>query len=346
MVRRLVGDEYGSREARDAVYGPAPNQPSGEVDMLDECRRLLTRLETEGPDCLDQVERRRFIFSWNEAAKAVVARTKVVVTTLKNLFSDLLSTTIGKDTKGIVLLVDDACMDNKLAIWTAWIRTVKLDRIRNEFGGKLPIKAVVLVGIREQKRPFGTSEEHNEFHDQLAYAMLNRYDDSGFPSSNFTVQWRQQHGIAFLAKSRIHSGKITTDPSIAINRPLSGRQFRYFSIHYCDGKRAMSFPDYDGHGYTSAQLERRRYSVLRAWFFNVENSDCVKCQNGSRVNPANVQVIGDFIRKMWCNNDHEPFSKFERVVVLAPWPEQVQLLVREINNIARERGWKFESAYS
>lgn len=341
MVKKLGGELYETKEAREAVYGPNPNKPSEEVDMLDEAQRLLTKYENEGFDSFDPVEAKKFSISWKECSRAVVARAKIFVTTLNNLQSDLLSPTIGKNGKGFVLLIDEAVMEIEPAIWAAWICTFNIDRIRKEFGGKNPIKAVVLSGDPEQKGPLVTSKKFNEFASQLEYSTLNRYNDSGWLTQTFTVQKRQMPEIASLSENRVYHGKVTTDPMMDILFPMNARQKQYLGTLFHDGKTPLPVSTSGALGNTPAEIQRNYESRLRAWFFDVENSRCVKCQNGSRVNPAHVQVIGQVIRFLWARPDRKPFSSFQRVVILAPWADQVQLIQQELNDVARENGFDF-----
>ena len=339
MVKKLEGELYSTKEAIEAVYGPNPNKPSEEVDMLDEAQRLLIKYENNGFDSFDPVEAKKFRISWKECSRAVVACGNIFVTTLNNLHSDLLSLTIGKNGKGFVLLIDEVAMEIEPAIWAAWVCTFNVDRIRKEFGGKNPIKAVVLSGDPEQKGPLVTSEKFNEFASQLGYSILDRHNDSGWLTDNFTTQQRQMPSIACLSEHRVYHDKVTTNPMLDIYRPMNSRQCNYLAISHHDGKTPLPVSTSGALGNSPAEIQRHYEARLRVWFYDVENSQCIKCQNGSKVNTAHVQIIGQLIRFFWARPDRKPFSSFNRVVILAPWADQVQLINQELNDIARENGF-------
>jgi hypothetical protein len=122
--------------------------------MMDECEMLLDKVVSEGHDSLTKMEDKKLNFHFKVISREVMARAKVIFSTLDNVTNDVISSSFGRDAMGVMLSLDEATMATEPAFWTLLTSIFNAERIENEFGGVDPIKGIIMSG---DKRQIGSS---------------------------------------------------------------------------------------------------------------------------------------------------------------------------------------------
>lgn len=322
------------------MWGPTPKERPSPVDMFDECKKFLVKIQSsdDGLKCLNPLESKKFDHAMRHVFREVMSRAKVIVSTLDNVINDIITPTVLKDSQSAVLFVDEAAMATEPQIWAAVTKLVAVERVREEFGGKWPIRGIVLSGDYRQSWPQDHSEPYNEWSNQLTYPLMARLLESGFPVYKFSQQMRQHPGVFRLAYARSYFGTVTTN--LALDTCMTKKQDHRLRTWIYDGITPLPRPKIGTRGETDDDSCRTKQDhYLRTILIDVPNSRVDPQLGYSKTNEANVKVALKLLHDLWFNPpDGVPFTSFKEVVVLAPYKHQVNLYRRAFNNIARARG--------
>lgn len=102
-------------------------------------------------------QKKAFMDSWRDLAKALIGRKRIVVCTAGNALSSLLVEAF-QECKHVVIILDEASLCTDPALWNVVVNLFKSDRIEAEFEGRTPVRAVVLVGDHHQGKAVIKSE--------------------------------------------------------------------------------------------------------------------------------------------------------------------------------------------
>jgi AAA domain len=337
MLPKFDHDKYTEAD----MWGDKPKEQGPAVDMLDQCEMFLNkvRYSEDGLKCLNPLESKQFTLATRHVFKQVVSHANVIVSTLDNVMNDMISPGVLKGSQSAVLFVDEAGMAAEPQIWTAIAKIVNVERVREEFYGIWPIKAVVMSGDFAQSGPQAQGEEYNEWADQLKYSLFSRLIESGLPVYRFTQQMRQHKGVFRFAATRSYACTVTTHPDLDVFlRDVEDHMMRCVLN---DGKTPLPRPHTGFDGSTTEKSRRAKQDYqMRVTFIHVPQSRMDVQLNYSKTNDAHVKATMELMRDLWFQPiGGSILTAFTEVVIITPYNAQCAKYEHALNNAARKYGY-------
>ena len=233
--------------------------------------------------------------AWSFIRKQVVGSRKLLVSTLGNATSKLLSDSVMRDSKYIVLILDEQALDTDASLINTLVGFINKERIENEFGNTTPIVNVILIGDHRQNSPLIKSNEAgaNVFGPQLANSPFVRLFKSGFKIDVLLEQHRMAPVLCRLPNLRCYDGRLRSS-QVARERRLSQKQ-KDFIMEYFE----INFLEIDMPVDSTGKSMYAEDQYVRHMLLNVPTGKAqVEKSTQSRFNTANIDVTIRFVREM------------------------------------------------
>lgn len=122
-------------------------------------KRFLDRSQARYGRPLQAANRDAAFNAWNLIRKEIVGRKRQLVSTLGNATSKLFSDSAMRDSKYVVLILDEQALDTDASLINTLVGFINEERVKNEFGNTTPVVSVIPIGNRRQNSPLIKSNE-------------------------------------------------------------------------------------------------------------------------------------------------------------------------------------------
>jgi hypothetical protein len=264
-------------------------------EQLPMLKKLLDRAHKRYGKPLHKDERHIAFQAWDLIRRQVVGSRKLLVSTLGNATSSLLSDSTMRDSKHVVLILDEQALDTDVSLINTLVGFINKERVENEFRNTTPIVNVILIGDHRQNSPLIKSNEAraNIFGPQLAHSPFVRFFKSGFKIDVLLEQHRMAPVICGLSNIRCYDGRLRSSQR-AWGRRLTQNQ-KEFIMEYFD----INFLELDIPVDSTSNSMFVEDQYVRHMLLNVPGGKAqVEKSTKSRFNTANVDVAIRFVKQM------------------------------------------------
>ena len=292
ILRAVMTGKLFEQETRSLTQEAHFQEASEQLLVL---REFSDRANKAYGRALDWTERGIVLNAWNKVRRQIVGTRRLLVSTLGNATSQLLSDAAMRDVEHVVLILDEQALDTDANLINTIVGFVNKERVDDEFRSVTPIVNVVLIGDHRQNAPLIKSNEANAniFGPQLATSPFLRFFRNGFKIDTLLEQHRMAPMLCKLPSQRCYDGNLRTSPSAEAKR-LSEKR-RAFLMEYFE----VDFLTRDLLGCSDDETIFARDQYLRHMLLNVPSGRAqVEKSTQSRFNTANIDVTIRFVKTM------------------------------------------------
>ncbi|KAF7198583.1 Helicase SEN1 [Pseudocercospora fuligena] len=187
------------RAARDETYELWERLPGSEADEQVDIWSVLRQSMKEAAEGSfrwgDQIQVKRYQMAYDRCKAHYLAHVRMICTTTGNvrctdIVENWAANKYGTETKGIVVVLDEACKDNEIDSVSALLHPEWRDKIHG----------MVMLGDERQLEPCNTGASgrmvFNYFNDRISIPLMSRLTREGFPCVQLLEQHRMSHHIA------------------------------------------------------------------------------------------------------------------------------------------------------
>ncbi|KXT08633.1 hypothetical protein AC579_6564 [Pseudocercospora musae] len=215
------------RAARDETYelwGQLEGSPADEqVDFWSVLRQCMKEAADGSFHWADQGQVKRYNMAYERCKAHYLAHVRMVCTTTGNVrCSDIVENWAankhGTETKGIVVVLDEACKDNEIDSISALLHPEWRDKIHG----------MVMLGDERQLEPCNTGASgrmvFNPFNDRISIPLMSRLKREGFPCVQLLEQHRMSHHVAEWPFKQFYPPGMRNGPStyLTLRQKLPG----------------------------------------------------------------------------------------------------------------------------
>ena len=303
--------------------GPKDGQHLRQVKHFREATASLVKLQAKMKNqrirYADQ-ERRKYVA---DVRNQVLGERRCVVSTVNNATSLLLRDAVFRDSKAMVIIVDEASLDTDASTLGLLAGLISEERTMHEFGGRHPVVQMILVGDDKQGRPVVKSAQDgvNIFGDQARLSTFERLVQLGMPVHTLFEQHRMAPILRELPSERCYGGQLR-DSSETQRRRLNSKQI--IALEALFGQNQFDTDTYaDPHAY------------LRLQFFDVQDSECeLEALTKSRYNTADLEVTLSLVAYLINKQVVQP----QEIIILTLYNAQKKQYLHRLGELEQRLG--------
>jgi energy-coupling factor transporter ATP-binding protein EcfA2 len=279
---------------------------------------------------LDDEKRYQVRKDFSNIARYVIGTKRLIVSTVGNATSTVLQDCIFRDAKDVIVLTDEAGLQTDADLVHILAKLINPERVIDNFGGKNPIAAAILVGDEKQGSPIVKSDtaKANIFGPQLMMSPFVRFSLSGFPMDHLWEQHRMVEILCKLPSARGYEGKLRTS-NAALSRRMNFRQREILKALLQANLSKLKYPANKERDYIEDQH-------LRHWLLNVPGgtTQTDPALRNSRFNIANLNVTINFVKGLIKSNFLPP----SEIRILTFYQAQRQRYINRVYDLQQELG--------
>ena len=303
--------------------GPRDGRHIRQMKHFREARASLVKLQAKMKNqsiWYDDKEREKYVA---DVRNQVLGERRCVVSTVNNATSLLLRDAVFRDSKAVVIIVDEQSLDTDASTIGLLAGLISEERTMHEFGGRPPVVQMILVGDDKQGRPVVKSAQEglNIFGDQARLSTFERLIQLGMPVHTLFEQRRMAPILRELPSERCYGGQL---------RDSSETQRRLLNL-----KQIIALAALFGKNQPDADQYADPYAYLRLKFFDVQDSECrFEALTKSRYNTANLEVTLSLVAYLVKKQVIQP----QEIVILTLYNAQKKQYLHRLGELEHRLG--------